>query len=78
MITKPVAGIPIPSKHSKYPFHAMVVGDSFMVKLPKDASSFMRKSFQSTIMRSAWKIRDSGKRFTTRQVAGGIRCWRVS
>lgn len=75
MITKPVAGIPIPSKHSKYPFHAMAVGDSFLVTVPDGSSLHTLRRFHSAVCQAIWRLKEM--QFTSRRVPGGIRVWRV-
>lgn len=55
----------------KWPFDTMEVGDSFFVK-----SDF----FGNTTAKVAAnrKNKEGGKRFTTRKVEGGWRCWRIA
>lgn len=65
--------IPIPKKSNrprKYNFQNMEVGDSFFVRNGKQkvvASSAAYYSF----------LYDKEKKFTVRNVEGGIRCWRI-
>lgn len=67
--------VPIPSdgrhtgsRRSLYPFDDMEVGDSFFRKGPYDR-------MQANILGCA--SRRKPKKFTTRRVTGGIRCWRI-
>jgi hypothetical protein len=72
------SGIPLkrPANHgqSKYPLNTMEVNDSFLVRVCHPTN---RKKFQSAVLRAAWNIRETGKRFTSRQVENGVRVWRV-
>jgi hypothetical protein len=68
-------GVPIPTERkmptmrvSKYPWHAMEIGDSFFV------ANFTTKGFAGTVY-SAGKR--SGKKFTVRAMDGGVRVWRI-
>jgi hypothetical protein len=75
-------GIPVPDKgnsrikgESKYPFRFMNVGDSFLAKegdvsVKKDAVYNSAKSFVNS--------GNESKKFTVRETAEGVRCWRVA
>jgi hypothetical protein len=69
------SNIPAPTGRSGYPFAAMDVGDSFMIKTEDAVAS---KKSATAIGASA---RNFGKKhpskFTVRLVDGGVRCWRV-
>jgi hypothetical protein len=56
---------------SKYPFRDMEVGDSFFVEGDGAAATLVRYA-------SVNEQRKSGKRFSTRRVEGGYRCWRIA
>ena len=63
------AGIPIPSKESKYSvLGRLKVGESVLFNVPRSAS------LSPAIHRI--QLRD-GKRFTRKAVEGGVRVWRV-
>jgi hypothetical protein len=68
-------GIPIPPKKGGkifFPFDEMEVGDSFFVPVKEKN---MRRLVNNKASKYAGK---SGKKFTTRTVEGGIRCWRIA
>ena len=62
--------IPIPEHRSKYPVADMKVGDSFLVE------DFSQRGTVVTIMCRCTKEHPDRK-FATRQVDGGYRCWRT-
>lgn len=59
-------------KSPVYPFKFMNVGDSFFV--PCEDNKRSRK--QSTILQAARRAPE-GWKYVTRQVDGGVRCWRA-
>jgi hypothetical protein len=66
-------GIPMPprrhgGRHIRYPFAEMEVGDSF----------FHAGSASSVEAAASSYARHSGKRFSARYVAGGVRIWRIA
>ena len=62
-------GIPI-GVHSKYPFLAMSVGDSFFVPdCDKNEKQSVRYAIKSQTR--------SGEMYTTRSTDGGFRVWRI-
>lgn len=70
-------GLPMPNKggrpaNARYPWHAMEVGDSFLVTTPGDADSASRAARVFATYH--------GITFKTarRSVRGGIRIWRVA
>ena len=67
-------GVEIPknSALALYPFKTMDVGDSFFV--PCDADQ--REKVQRTISQCA--RRRQPLKFVTRQLADGVRCWRIA
>jgi hypothetical protein len=67
--------VPEPSfgRSRRYPFNKMEVGDSFFVGCAKDDL----KSTMTKILSSARGQKAIGKKFTTRVVDGGVRCWRI-
>ena len=66
-------GIPIPARKRewsvKYPWHQLEIDQSFFIKGGK------LKSIQSSA--SQQKAR-TGKKYTVRQIDGGVRVWRVA
>ena len=75
MITAPVANIPIPPKQAvqiKYPLRDLEIGESFLVTVPEWG---VKAKFQAAAMQAARCVK--GKKFTSRQVAEGIRVWRT-
>lgn len=78
------SGIPMPpakrGRYSsrcpcKYPLRTMEVGESFFVPVSHPANL---EKYQCAVIAAAWKIgKKTGKRFTSRQVEGGVRVWRV-
>jgi len=68
--------IPIPVSRSKYPFDEMEVGDSFFVKCEKKDKAKKQGILFSCANQNA-KRRKSERTFSTRQVDGGIRVWRI-
>jgi hypothetical protein len=72
-------GIAIPKQKgnpsaSIYPLSEMDVGDSFMMEAFDKI--VMMKRIRSAISQYT-KNRDDDKKFTTRAVDGGVRCWRI-
>lgn len=84
MTLKIEKGIPVPphrrgsrNRPSKYPLELLEVGDSFFVP---GADERERAQAMSSIA-SRWKrgkFVGGPKRFTTRVVEGGVRCWRLA
>ena len=81
-MTAPIeAGIPVPrmpqGRAPLYPFATMAVGDSFFVA---DTSEPKRLQANRVIVAArGYVVRHApAARFTTRQVEGGVRCWRVA
>lgn len=75
--------VPIPATNHKrvYPLEDMAVGDSFFVPVPGEGAEFERRrkrrqQAMSTICRTA-RARKIGT-FTSRQVEGGVRVWRIT
>ena len=67
-------GVEIPAKRARrrnYPFREMEVGDSFFVPTDKPAN------VSASICGCVRSSRYPGKRFTSRKVEGGVRCWRI-
>lgn len=70
------SGVPLPSvetsRRRRWPFHIMSVGDHF--DLPCRSS----QSKDAIRLRAAASYygRKHNKRFTTRAIEGGVRCWR--
>ena len=57
----------------KYPFKTMEIGDSFIVEcIPEEK----QKTSNRVVGAAIWVARQQGKKFRTRQVDGGVRCWR--
>lgn len=75
----PIETLAIPPKNFRrlrYPLlYTMEVGESFFVPHPPDASRHTRQHFQVAVLSAAGRV--AGKKFTTRQMPGGIQCWRV-
>ncbi len=71
-------GIPIPKQKRKknYPLREMEITDSFFVSVPPKRKL---KSIQSAVRRAIVECRRESpdKRFVTRTIKGGVRCWRV-
>lgn len=71
--------IPIPQPVYRYPLYDLEVGDSFLVPMPVGANSNTRRKFQVAVCLAVIRCRDkTGRQFTTKQEANGIRCWRLS
>ena len=64
----PIAPIERKTRVSKYPWHAMEIGDSFFV------ADLTARGFAGSVY-SAGKR--SGKKFTVRAMDGGVRVWRI-
>lgn len=75
-------GVPMPQPSGrgkygiKYPFKTMKVGESFLVPCA-DMTAKNLNRVGVNIMSSAKKYKNIGV-FTTRRVADGVRCWKVS
>lgn len=67
-------GVPLPPRKSKYPFAEMEPGDSFFAK-PNEGQSL--KQLHNSIMGCARLRLFPGKKFTSRQMDGGVRVWRI-
>jgi len=73
---------PIESKSIKYPFAEMDINDSFFVEV-KDGEDLhlVRKrllsSASSYVMRDFFENKTLKRKYITRFVDGGIRCWRI-
>lgn len=63
-----------PATGSKYPFTEMEIGDSFFLPDNGDDTNTMPR-LRGAASAHAKKF---GKRFATRAVEGGIRCWRLA
>ncbi len=61
-------------RRAKYPLREMNVGDSFFVPCPLDK----KKMIVQSITGSARQKRFPDKKFTSRSVEGGVRCWRYA
>jgi hypothetical protein len=59
-----------------YPFGQMEVDDSFLV--PSSSKDDRRRTQRHISAVSTSHGRRNGKRFSTRQVEGGVRCWRIA
>lgn len=78
-------GIPLPARHAavNYPFAQLEVGDSFLVPIDFDATVPEKVVAAKRLMRgiaSAQQAaaKDTGLKFPTRRVEGGVRIWRLS
>lgn len=60
----------IPVKKNKYPFPEMDVGQSFFIATDLEARKIRRAA-------TAYGSR-TGKKFSTRKIKGGYRCWRIA
>ena len=71
-------GVPVPTKGQRcmYPFKDMKVGDSFFIDTKDRDKGNMRNRVQSSSSRFA-KMQDPKQQFCSRQLEGGIRCWRI-
>ena len=69
-------GIPLPDKNTQYPFNAMEVGDSFLVKCAVNEMPRVKNSLFSAIRKFSIKHKSKSK-FASRRVDGGIRVWRT-
>ena len=67
-------GIAVPAARFKYPWAEMEIGDSFFVE-PGERSLTKMHGHLSSLGNHYGKPR--GMKFTTRQVDGGVRVWRV-
>lgn len=66
-------GIPVPGHgavRSKYPFDAMLVGESFLVGPPTTLAQVSRAASKAGAR--------MGRKFATRTVEGGVRVWRIA
>ena len=63
------------SSRAKYPFSGMDVGDSFFIE-SQDKRVTMKR-IRSAVTHYA-KYSNEGKKFATRCVDRGVRCWRIS
>lgn len=70
------AGIPIPGEASKYPLAVMRIGDSFLIPYRADIPKNRHQARVASVI-AAYGRRHPQFRFTTRQMANGIRVWRV-
>jgi hypothetical protein len=62
-----------------YPLDEMSVGDSFYVACDENNLDKISRSVRNTAIN--YTKRDTsavGKKFTVRNVEGGVRCWRIS
>ena len=69
-------GVPLVSWKScgiKYPFNDMEIGDSFFI--PCDEGNERETRRRITIAVDYRRIEQ--KKYSVRQVSGGIRCWRI-
>lgn len=79
-------GIPLPPPYvrprrvglKKYPWPDMEVGDSFFVPFtPEEPGTWVQNRVNASAVH--WLKRYARtRRFTTRQMAGGLRCWRTA
>ena len=60
--------IPLPSRRGKYPWATLEVGDSFFVPGIKTAAFSARPRAQGPL---------GGRKYTSRNVDGGIHVWRI-
>jgi hypothetical protein len=76
------SNIPLPDGASgaptaRYPLYVMQRGDSFFV--PSDGSMVKTKSrVTAAVSQFHRRNKESGERFTVRQVANGVRVWRTA
>jgi hypothetical protein len=62
---------------ARYPLHIMMLGDSFFV--PSDGSMVKTKSrVTAAVSQFHRRNKESGVRFTVRQVTNGVRVWRTA
>jgi len=67
--------VPLSPHKTKYPWNDMVVGDSFLVK-PKNGQT--ARSFRCSISALAsHRGKMHNEKYTTREINGNIRIWRV-
>lgn len=71
--------VPIPPRKGgksqrKYPLNALLVGQSFFVPFASDDA---RKGLSRLSSVAILHGKETGKKFTTRTVEGGVRVWRV-
>lgn len=74
-------GIAPPAIHAraKYPFAVMEIGDSFFVPATEEEHKKLAASVRMSASQFARRNRKAtGKKFTTRSVTGGVRCWRIA
>lgn len=62
----------------KYPFDRLAVGDSFMVKPREGWSSGHLQMVIDSCARGFRRCHEPSRKFTVRQVDGGVRCWRIA
>lgn len=69
---------------SKYPFADMEVGDSFLVPLeydedgsPVEDTATLRKRMNGACSNAVRRYKDEDRKFTARNVEGGVRVWRT-
>ncbi|WP_439572611.1 hypothetical protein [Phreatobacter sp.] len=77
--------IPLPDLNDGkrvYPFPGMAVGDSFFVAVPQTPSETFARRRKRRQQALAERARNVGlklkRRFSTRQVEGGVRVWRTA
>ena len=67
---------PAPARNvRKYPLSEMAIGDSFFASAPDSDRGGTQALISATVSAFA---RRSGKKFTVRQVDGGVRVWRLA
>lgn len=71
---KPAGGVG-PRTKKRRPWRQMQLGDSFMVKASPGAANRLQVTLAQTGRRI---FEETGMRFTTRQIEGGVRVWRIA
>jgi hypothetical protein len=70
-------GVPVKGLvKSHYPFAQMDPNDSFFIACEAEISRKLAQSVASSARRFA-RMAGSSRRYATRRVEGGVRCWRV-
>ena len=74
------SGVEMPQKHAKvglrkYPFRDLEVGDSFLVGVPEGKTP---RAVQTAVAASWHRYsKTSGRKFSSRVMKEGVRCWRT-
>jgi hypothetical protein len=70
-ISKITSKVPYPITNGKYPWRAMKVNDSFLVRDPSIKSTYISTLAANAGKRLGWK-------FSVRTTLDGIRVWRIA